>query len=375
MKKSILFIIPSLIAGGAERTLINLLKRIDYSLYQIDLLVVLNQGKYLNEVPHQVELITLFNNRFFVRILSYLQKKIGFIYVYKYVISRRLTKNYDIGISFLDSNYTDLLFLYEGITKRYTWVHASYKNYNNYYKYYSNKNYREKLIRNRYRPLDGIFFVSNDAMNDFIDIFGEYPNMRVIYNVIDTDRIRRMALEDISFTNDIFTFVSIGSLIPVKGFDRLIRAAKIVTDRGYRFKLLILGAGPVYKKLRGLIAALHLKSTVDLVGFVSNPYPYLNRGDIFIMSSLTEALPTVLCEAMVIGKPVLVTNCSGCREIVANGEFGLVADQDDIDLANKMIEYLSNSDIVDRYRKKSIERSVIFDDNRIMSEYYKIFDA
>jgi len=78
---------------------------------------------------------------------------------------------------------------------------------------------------------------------------------------------------------------------------------------------------------------------------------------------------------MVIGKPVLVTNCSGCREIVANGEFGLVADQDDIDLANKMIEYLSNSDIVDRYRKKSIERSVIFDDNRIMSEYYKIFDA
>ena len=100
MKKSILFIIPSLMAGGAERTLINLLKRIDYSLYQIDLLVVLNQGKYLNEVPRSVELIPLFNNKHFVRILSYLQKKIGFNYVYRYIISRRVTKNYDIGISF-----------------------------------------------------------------------------------------------------------------------------------------------------------------------------------------------------------------------------------------------------------------------------------
>lgn len=236
-------------AGGAERTLINLLKRIDYSLYQIDLLVVLNQGKYLNEVPRSVELIPLFNNKHFVRILSYLQKKIGFNYVYRYIISRRVTKNYDIGISFLDSNFTDLLFLIEGIAKRYTWVHASYKNYNNYYKYYRNKNYREKIIRDRYKSLDGIFFVSNDAMKDFIEIFGEYPNMRVIYNVIDTDRIKKMALEEISFSNDIFTFVSIGSLLPVKGFDRLIRASRIVADRGHKFKLVILGTGPEYKKV------------------------------------------------------------------------------------------------------------------------------
>jgi glycosyltransferase involved in cell wall biosynthesis len=375
MKKSILFIIPSLMAGGAERTLINLLKRIDYSLYQIDLLVVLNQGKYLNEVPRSVELIPLFNNKHFVRILSYLQKKIGFNYVYRYIISRRVTKNYDIGISFLDSNFTDLLFLIEGIAKRYTWVHASYKNYNNYYKYYRNKNYREKIIRDRYKSLDGIFFVSNDAMKDFIEIFGEYPNMRVIYNVIDTDRIKKMALEEISFSNDIFTFVSIGSLLPVKGFDRLIRASRIVADRGHKFKLVILGTGPEYKKLDRLIMDLKLTSIVDLIGFVGNPYSYMKKGDIFIMSSITEALPTVLCEAMVLGKPVLVTNCSGCREIVANGEYGLMAEQNDIDLADKMIEYLSNSDIVDRYGTKSIERSVIFDDNRIRSEYYKIFDS
>jgi len=92
------------------------------------------------------------------------------------------------------------------------------------------------------------------------------------------------------------------------------------------------------------------------------------------MSSVSEALPTVLCEAMILGKPTLVTNCSGCRELVDHGIFGIMAEQDDNDLAEKMIQYLSIPEFIDYYHKKSLERALLFDDSQILAEYYRILN-
>jgi len=375
MKKSILFIIPSLSAGGAERTLINLFNRIDFSIYEIDLLLILNKGQYLSQVPTQVRIIPLFDISFVVRILSFLQKKVGLVYFFRSRMKRMPEKHYNVAISFLDSNFTDLLFLYKQIDKRYTWVHASVKNNNNYYRYYKYKKYRDKVIRERYSLLDGIRFVSIDAMNEFKEIFGEFPNMSVVYNIISVEEIKKKALEEINYENDIFTFIAIGSLYTVKGFDRLIRATKFVCDQGYTIKVRIIGSGPEYKKLLKLVKVLSLSDTVALMGYQKNPYSFLSHANVFVMSSISEALPTALCEAMVLGIPVLVTNCSGCREIVDGGEFGLMANQNDSDFAMRMIEYIKNPALLRKYSIKSLERAAIFNDDRTLQKYYEVFNC
>lgn len=374
MNKKILFLIPSLTGGGAERTLINLLQKLDYTKFDVDLVVVSKNGVYLENVPPEVHCIFLYQNVMLVRVLAWLQKKTGFTYLLKKASENKIRGEYDLGISFLDGNFTDLLFFMKGIKKRYTWVHSSYKTNQNFGKFYANTKYVQKLKKHRYGLLDGIYFVSNDAKEEFIQVFGQYPKMEVVYNYIDAVSVLKKAEVTIYSKPNLFHFVALGSLLPVKGFDRLIRASKIVRESGFDFRVYILGSGPEKKNLEALVHQYHLNTVVNFVGFVKNPYPLLKMANVFMMSSISEALPTVLCEAMILGKATLVTDCSGCREIVANGTYGLMADQDDHSLAKNMIKYLTNPDIVEYYENQSKQRAKLFDDQLVLETYVAILN-
>ncbi|MCW2120283.1 glycosyltransferase [Flavobacterium sp. 7A] len=372
MKHKLLFLIPSLTGGGAERTLINLLQKLDYSKFEVDLVVVLKDGIYLENVPNEVKCIFLFHNKMLVRILAWMQKKIGFNYLLKKTTQNKIRGQYDLGISFLDGNFTDLLFFMKGLKKRFTWVHSSYQTNRNFARFYENTKYVQKLKEERYGRLDGIYFVSNDAKEEFIEVFGEYPKMEVIYNFIDTKSVLKKAELETYPKSNLFEFVALGSLLTVKGFDRLIRASKIVKEKGFNFKVSILGSGAEKNNLESLVKEINLKENIDFLGFISNPYPLLKNADVFIMSSVSEALPTVLCEAMILGKATLVTNCSGCREIVANGHFGLMAEQSDQSLAENMIKYVSDPNLVIHYELQSLKRSELFDDKLVLAAYNEI---
>ena len=286
-------------------------------------------------------------------------------------MKQKLKRDYDIGVSFIDSNFTDLLFFVK-TKKKVTWVHASYASYTNFSKFYADNNYRNKLKRERYHRLGTIVFVSQDAKEEFISIFGEYPNMPVIYNPIGKERVIELSGEKVTIEKNKFQFVAIGSLLPVKGFDRLIRAANILKEQGYTFEILILGEGPERQKLEGLMHQYSLFSDIKLLGFQKNPYPYLANCDAFVMSSISEALPTVLCEAMILGKPVVVTSCSGCRELVNLGEYGLMAEQNDESLAEKMGQYIKEPETILRYAEKAKSRSKLFEDEEVMHKVYSI---
>ena len=372
-KNKLLFLVPSLVGGGAERTLINLLQKIDYSIYDIDLAVVSFNGIYKNQIPFNVKIIALFHNDYFVRILSYLQKKNGFNLLFKQRIKQKIKSDYDVGISFLDGNFTDLLFFIPNLKKRVSWVHSSYKTNPNFCRFYQKKSYRDKLIKERYGKLNEIVFVSQDAMDEFTEIFGTFPFMKVIYNLIDSQSVIIKSLAEKIEKIEKLQFIALGSLIPVKGFDRLIKAAVIVKKKGYDFQLKIAGTGSEELILNNLIRENSIQDSIKLIGFLPNPYPILKNSDVFIMSSFSEALPTVLCEAMILGKATLVTNCSGCRELVDHEQFGLMAEQNEESLAEKMIQYLNNPELILHYQNKSLERAKLFNDKRTLEEYYSVF--
>lgn len=168
-----------------------------------------------------------------------------------------------------------------------------------------------------------------------------------IYNPVITPELLISAQEPVEhpwFNADVPIILGVGKLEAQKDFPNLIHAfAKVRQVKQTR--LVILGWGPDRPKLEALIQELGLRDDVDLPGYVQNPYAYMTKSAVFVLSSAWEGLPTVLIEAMALGRSVISTDCeSGPSEILANGKYGSLTKVGDSDaLANAILEALSNT--------------------------------
>lgn len=375
-KSKVLIIIPSLRGGGAERTLINLLEKIDRTKFDITVLSVLKKGVYLKQLPEDVILKTLFKNVLLFRLVSWIHIKFGFVIVPKFIFKLKIKEKFNVGISFLDGNFTDYLYFTDKINKRYTIIHGSYQSDLNYLRNYLKKNYVEKLKRERYSRLDGIRFVSHDTMIEFKAIFGDnYKNASVLYNVLNINTVIEKGNSFVTPQIGKFEFIAIGSLTEVKGFDLLIHSAKILHDKGLNFQLNIYGSGPLHGDLQKLILENNLGDQVKLKGFVENPYPYIKNANAILMSSISEALPTVLCEAFLFGIPAIVTDCPGCRELVDNGKYGIMVRRNPVEYSLAMESLICNKELYSDMKEKSTFRGKLFDDNLIIKDYEELFSG
>ncbi len=369
-RKKILIVIPSLEEGGAERVLVNLLRRLDYSRFEVDLCVVENRGIYFNDIPEQVKVITIFDSSLLCRIFSNVHIRFNINYLYKLIVNRKIQKHYNTGISFLDSSFTDILFFLGNKTeKKIAWVHSSYQTYRNFKKFFTDR-YTKRVINFRYRLLDHIVFVSEDSRSEFRQIFGEFRSMKVIYNMIDAADVLSKADEaiDEKFDYELINIVALGVLLPVKAYDKLIEAAALLKKDGLGFKIRILGNGYLEPQLRQLIERLDVADVVELKGFRSNPYPFLKSSQVFVMTSVSEGLPTALCEAMILGLPAVVTDSSGCRELVGYGEFGIMTEQTTEGIYSGLKALISSKESREYFSKKSLQRAEIFNDTKVLAQ-------
>ena len=158
------------------------------------------------------------------------------------------------------------------------------------------------------------------------------------------------------------SLVAMGRLHPQKGFDTLLRAMRIVHDRAPELRLTVLGDGPLRGELEALRRELGLEAVVAFPGRVKRPHDVLRQADLFIMSSITEGFPNVLCEAMAVGLPVISTDCpSGPAEIIDTGRSGLLVPVGDPGvMAETILDIMADPDrrrrlgdaartVVDRY--------------------------
>jgi glycosyltransferase involved in cell wall biosynthesis len=170
--------------------------------------------------------------------------------------------------------------------------------------------------------------------------------IQTIYNPVITQDLLVSAQEPVEhawFNSDVPVILGVGKLEAQKDFPTLIRAfAKVRQVK--RSRLVILGWGPDRPQLEGLIRELELNDDVDLPGYVQNPYAYMSKSAVFVLSSAWEGLPTVLIEAMALGTPVVSTNCeSGPSEILADGKYGTLTPVGDYDdLASAILAVLSD---------------------------------
>ena len=206
-------------------------------------------------------------------------------------------------------------------------------------------------------------------------------NIRVIPNPIDLRQIQELYSEPVDhpwFNDEIRKkfpiIIAVGGLVKAKGFPHLLKAFAKVRET-LRARLVILGKGEKLQELKYLSEDLNIAQDTAFLGFANNPYKYMAKSDLFVLSSLWEGFPNVLVEAMACGTPVISTNCpSGPDEIITHGANGLLVPPADHEaLAESILKLLNDErmrhSLSDAARKKVVD----YDVTNIIREYEELF--
>lgn len=207
----------------------------------------------------------------------------------------------------------------------------------------------------------------------------DFPKFRMIYNPIVDEDLFKKANEPIShpfFVDGNFPVVlAVGRLCVQKDFPTLLLAFALVRKE-LRCRLLILGDGEKRQELLDLAQKLGITEDLDMPGFVKNPYKYIKRASVFVLSSRWEGLPTVLAEAMACGCPVVSTDCpSGPAEILEGGKYGLLVPPGDPGkLAEAILKILRDKDLAQELREKGIVRAMDFTVDKAVKSYVALVE-
>lgn len=186
-----------------------------------------------------------------------------------------------------------------------------------------------RITRHLFRRADRIVVVAEELRRDLVENFGlPAPLIRTVHNPVDLERIRELAAvalpADFRDEREISTICAIGRLVPLKGYDLLLRAVAELRSR-LRVRLVLVGDGEIRGELERMVHALGLTGAVHFTGWEGNPWRWVARADVLALSSRTEAFPSVITEAHALGVPVVAAECSaGVRESVQGGKAGVL---------------------------------------------------
>lgn len=227
------------------------------------------------------------------------------------------------------------------------------------------------LMKLFYKKADAVVANSKETAKEIERITG--VETRAIYNPTLTGNYEELAKEPVEqewFEQDIPIIISTGRLAYEKGYDTLLRAfAKVLKEIDSR--LVIIGEGEERAELEKLAKELHIDEKVWMPGYDANPYRYVSRADVFVLSSRFEGLPNTLIEALAVGTPCVSTRCkSGPEEILLDGEGGLLVDVDDEEqMAKAICETLTNREAADGMLKKARKMLYRFTPNEVGKQY------
>ncbi|MFS1517071.1 glycosyltransferase [Bacillus sp. SCS-151] len=392
MKHKIAFFIGTLSTGGAERAVSNLTLNLSN---EFDTNIILFENKAKVEYPYSGKIIKVRN----VKASNVIYKCLALYY--RMNIIKKLKKKNEIKtmISFLE--YPNLINL---LTRKYGKTVISVRNHmSTKHKKGLKAFFWKKTIKILYKKADKIVAVSHEIKNDLVTNYGiDEDKITIIYNSYPIQRINELSKEPIEEQyRNIFehpVIITAGRLNKQKGQCHLIRAFSRVKALNPNAKLVILGEGVLKEELEQLAEELKIKQDVHFLGFQQNPFKYINKSKVFVLSSLYEGFPNALAEAMACGIPIISTDClSGPREILApthmgvknmtyeiNREmFGVLTPvcrgnhlrekdsllEEELTLANHIHHLLNNEDLRKYYANRSVERISDFNINHIIKEW------
>lgn len=359
MKTKILFFHFDLGNGGAEKVLINLLKCLDYSKYDVTLYLLFKHGINLSSLPSNVRLRYLFNRvpfRGIIHLLKLLSPKT----LHKLLIKEK----YDIEIAYLEGAPTRIISgCSDRDTKLFSWIHTQAGK--SFFKSY--RSLRE--AKKAYCQFNKVIFVSEFAKQTFLDTTG-WSNLSlcVCHNVINTDEIKESSKEtiDLPLSPSKINICSVGRLNKLKGYVRLVRILGDLKNHITKdWQLYILGQGEQKQLIEDAIIENKLQEHIHLLGYDMNPYKYVSKMDLFICSSYVEGYSTAVTESIVVGTPVITTECSGMSEILGDSKAGIIVENSDEGLRCVLEDLLTGKIDLDTLKINATKRSNYFSKSNI----------
>ena len=378
-KRKVLFLIESLAGGGAEKVLTTLVQHIDKERFDVTVCAISGGGKYEDAIKRQVSYKAILaepkNGNVWERWLYVLKHHLVYKWLpLSWVYRVFVPQNSDVEVAFVEGFTTKLLsYSTNLVAKRYAWVHIDLHQ-NHWTKSVYDNLKEETDVYNQYTELFG---VSNTVVSAFRK---ELPNVTVpvetVYNPIDVHDILSRANEIVDLKcGKSLLMVTVGRLEPQKSYMRLLRIAKKLIEDGMDVELWILGDGTERNLLEQYVSENKMQERVCLLGFHANPYKYLRQGDLFVCSSLSEGYSTAVTEALILGLPIITTDCSGMAELLQNGECGVITENDEAALYEGLKRLLTDKSLLEHYRHKAIERGKEFSIEHLMKPIETILMA
>lgn len=374
MKKRILFVNDEMTMGGVARILNTLLSMIDKDKYDVDLLVLHKRGELLKEIPDNVNVLegTPFFNRIDIPISEKLDfSKLRLLFYMKTGLIKRkivaerkkiLNKHYDIEFA-AKEGFCTIFTAYGDSDLKFNWIQTDYKQ-NNYSRNHMN------LVKEALHKIDMNIACSENVKDAYSEIFG-VDNIVVIHNLIDEDRIRKMANEkmEAKTLEDRINIVCVARFHPQKGLDRLLNVYAKIKDY---YHLTIIGDGELKESLYKQAKQLGVFEEIDWLGIMANPYPIVKANDLFVMPSLYEGYPTITIESLLSSTPVLSTDVAGVKEQLTKEEYGFVVANSEEALYQKLEELEDKKALLKNYKEKLVNYK--YNNEDILNEYYRYFD-
>lgn len=303
-KTRVMFMLPLMSAGGAERVTLNLLKRLPRDQFEIFLLLIKDGGEFLDQVPADVTIFILRKNKL------------------RYAIPQviRLVRKHRIQVVFptLGGFSLQILMLKKFFSPHTRVIIRETIALSGLIDNMPQKKYEISWYRKIYPRADAIISLCHYMADDLEWLMGrKLPNQRVIHNPVDIDMIAAKAGMGDPFPMEGLHVVAAGRLDTQKGFDRLIAAFPALLQKNPRAHLWIIGEGKLRGELEAIIEELGMQERIHLPGYQENPYRWMKHADLFVLSSLFEGLPNILLEAIACGCPVIsLEHPGGAQEIL-----------------------------------------------------------
>lgn len=355
MAKKILFLIPNLKHGGAEKVLVNLVNNLNRTKYEITVQTLFDVGVHKKALLPHIRYKSVFLKEF--RGNNRLLQLFSTAFLWK----RFIREHYDIAVSYLEGPTTRILSgCTDENTKKIAWIHIELNT-----PALASLGFRSvQEAKKAYESMDSIIAVSENVKSCFQENLGTQADINVLYNTNETEQIVEMSKlspNNPSFSEDGIKLCSVAKLMKTKGFDRLLNVHKRLLDEGYPHKVYILGIGEEQKILENKIREYGVQDSFVLLGYQNNPYQYVVRCDLYVCSSRREGFSTAVTEALIVGTPVVSTDCSGAKELLgSNNEYGIVVDNSEEGVYKGIKTLLSNPELLLYYREKAAERGSFF---------------
>ena len=321
----IVFYLPDLRAGGAERVMLNLLTYFaKQGMSDVALLLGKKEGNLLCQVPDNISVFSLNSSSAKSSVIPLVK----FCRNYKpdlifgtlgaslaLALAKPFIPSKTKVINRLGNTIGAEKLLYTNLLKR---------------KFYLLANYIIAKMSSK------LIFQCDYMAKDFLRETGVCNlNYKVIYNPVDIQRIEQMSQESIDRKYD---FVAVGRLDIQKDYFTLLEAANILKKRKCNFTIAILGDGILHEKIEIKIAEYGLKNNVFILGYVQNPYPYIRNAKFLLSSSLYEGFSNVIIEALCLGTPVIASDCPGGNKETINIDNGMLFPVQDLEQMANTIE-------------------------------------